>query len=79
MNYWGIDMIYSCACKRQCIANLDHVKLNMDGRSATPTPMVNKVCVTCRQHWYGEVGSVKEYTGKEWDALILETFEVTPE
>lgn len=31
---------------------------------------VNRVCLKCGTHWFGVEPDVKQYTSKEWDALI---------
>jgi len=31
---------------------------------------VNRVCTRCGAHWFGKEGEVKQYTSKEWDALL---------
>ena len=31
---------------------------------------VNSMCLSCGKHWYGIGSLVKEYTRKEWDALM---------
>ena len=34
--------------------------------------VVNRVCLKCGSHWYGEECQVKQYTRKEWDAMMNE-------
>ena len=34
---------------------------------------INRACVNCGTHWAGTVGEEKQYTRKEWDALMEET------
>jgi len=46
-------------CARSNIANL-----------AFKGDAVNRVCLSCGEHWYGAEGLVIRYTRKEWDALM---------
>lgn len=53
------------ACKRPDIATMDHV--SGDGR-APLRPVVNRYCLTCGTHWYGDAhAAVFEIPGKVWD------------
>lgn len=58
-------------CRRSAVANMDHMK-GSDPADLVPT--VNRLCMTCYQHWYGPRGEVKEYTRAEWDALMATAF-----
>jgi hypothetical protein len=51
-------------CKRSDIATLDHGR--PDG-----SPIVNRVCLTCLTHWYGEAGvAVFEFPRRVWEAWM---------
>ena len=53
------------ACKRPNIANLDH---RLGHTHATERPIVNRVCLTCLTHWYGDAeAAVFEIPGRIWD------------
>ena len=62
----------SHTCKRSNVTNMDHKK--QDVETLAITPMVNRMCLTCGKHWYGEEGAVKEYTRAEWDSWINSAF-----
>lgn len=34
------------------------------------TQFVNRLCLKCKQHWYGPESAVREYTRQEWDAYV---------
>ena len=65
------NALYGRCCKRPAIVTMDYTK-------ATPTeagpfalePMVNRVCGTCYEHWFGPEGAVKRYTRSAWDVLM---------
>jgi hypothetical protein len=57
-------------CKRPNVANLDHAV----GHSPHPIrPMVNRVCLTCLTHWYGDADvAVFEMPRHVWDRWMEE-------
>lgn len=59
-------------CKRPSIANLDHKK----GYEPEVTEMVNRICLSCKQHWYGTHAAVTEFTATKWDAWINNAFAI---
>lgn len=52
---------YTC-CDRPRVARFDY--------QADGAVIVNRVCTHCRTHWHGLQDQVRQYTGKEWDALL---------
>lgn len=51
-------------CHRPSIANMDHVKRG----GVEAMPMVNRICLNCYSHWYGNDGvAVVQFTRKSWD------------
>lgn len=49
------------------IANMDHFA----GFGSDLRPMVNRMCMKCGQHWYGDAGvAVVEFTKAAWDRWI---------
>lgn len=49
-------------CARPSIARMDHLR-GMDG-----DPMVNRACLHCGRHWYGNDGTnVVEFTRAAWE------------
>ena len=45
--------------------------VNHDWQQHDGTLRVNRVCLTCRQHWHSDsAGIVTEYTAKQWDAWV---------
>lgn len=51
-------------CKRPDVATMDHVL----GDYPDYRPMVNRTCLTCGTHWYGNAGvAVFEMPRKVWD------------
>lgn len=53
------------ACKRPDVANLDHF---LGGRNGDVRPIVNRVCLTCMTHWYGDADTaVFEIPSRAWD------------
>lgn len=62
----GVDVL-ACTCKRPDVANLDH---RLGGRHDS-RPMVNRVCLTCERHWYGDAGvAVFEMPRSVWDGWM---------
>lgn len=59
-------MIYAC-CKSPAIANMDHlVGFHEDAR-----PIVNRICLKCFHHWYGNAGvAVFEMPRRVWDGWV---------
>ena len=55
-------------CKRPNVATLDHTL----GHYPEPVrPIVNRVCLTCGVHWYGDAGvAVFEIPRRVWDAWM---------
>lgn len=54
-------------CAHKGIANMDHVL----GYEPNLRPMVNRMCMKCGQHWYGNAGvAVVEFTRAAWDRWI---------
>ena len=58
-------------CDRPSIAVMDY-KWPVFGEATEIK--VNRVCLHCYAHWAGVVGSVVQYTRKEWNALMDKTF-----
>jgi hypothetical protein len=58
-------------CRRPALMVMDYDKDGM--------VYVNRCCITCDYHWYGAVGSVKEYTSKEWGAWLETPDAATPD
>lgn len=51
-------------CKRQDVAIMDHIT----GSEPPLRPMVNRVCLTCLTHWYGDADrAVVEMPRRVWD------------
>ena len=58
-------------CAHPSVTNMDH-RRGMDG-----DPMVNRMCLRCGQHWYGNDGvSVVEFTRAAWDRWMNQFDEV---
>ena len=53
----AMDFKAECSCKKPAIVSM--------GQGS----FTNSMCSSCGYHWYGH-GEVKEYTRKEWDALM---------
>lgn len=53
------------ACRQPNITVMDHMR----GLFEFPgVPVINRVCLTCKTHWYGEAGAaVTEIPQKIWD------------
>lgn len=49
-------------CSYRGVASFDHVQHGV--------AFINRVCLGCRQHWYGPEGAVKEFSRQEWDAYV---------
>jgi len=64
---------YNC-CNKQSIVNFDHKKPAQDNEAGY-IEIENRVCIRCLEHWYGEVGNVKQYTRKAWDEMINGAFD----
>lgn len=62
------DFVTPPCCSRPSIATMDHLK----GWPPDTRPVVNRVCIQCWRHWYGEPGAVQAYTRSEWDAMMGE-------
>lgn len=61
------------ACKRPDVARMDHTlgKDRMDRR-----PMVNRMCLTCGTHWYGDAHqAVFEMPQSVWDRWMESALE----
>lgn len=60
------------ACRRPSVANMDHVAgFNPDER-----PMVNRYCLTCGTHWYGDaLTAVFQIPQCVWDRWLAEPTE----
>lgn len=57
-------------CAKPSIHTMDY-KWPMFAKLDEPVvTKINRVCVHCYAHWFGEEGSVKQYTRAEWDALL---------
>ena len=56
-------------CRHPDVARIDYEKYDLETR--TTSPRINRVCLHCLTHWFGEPGAVKQYTGKEWDAWLI--------
>lgn len=54
-------------CKRPNVVNMDHVQ----GYYPDLRPTVNRICLTCGWHWYGDADvAVFEMPGKVWSAWM---------
>ena len=61
----------NCACKRPNVANLDHSR----GYGAESHQMVNRICLTCGTHWYGNAGvAVFVMPRAVWDGWMETAF-----
>lgn len=61
------------ACKRPAIANMDH---KLGSSSLDCTPMVNRMCLTCGTHWYGDAEqAVFEMPHRVWDRWMNSAME----
>jgi len=58
-------------CKAPNIANSDH----KEGLYPHAYTMINRACLRCGQHWYGEEGSVREFTRTVWDHMMNTAFD----
>lgn len=57
------------ACKRQDVAVMDHVL----GSNPDHRPIVNRFCLTCGTHWYGDAhNAVFAIPQKQWDRWMRE-------
>lgn len=55
------------ACARPNVTNMDHVV----GQFPDLRAMVNRMCLGCGTHWYGDAGvAVFEMPRKVWDGVI---------
>lgn len=61
-------------CRRPAIANMDH---KVGSSSIDCSPMVNRMCLTCGTHWYGDSGqAVFEMPQRVWDRWMNTALEV---
>ena len=56
-------------CRNPDVAVFDYD--DYDFITRTFTSKVNRVCLHCMTHWFGEPGAVKQFTRQEWDAWLL--------
>ena len=49
-------------CDRPILQNFPHT---VAGNKYT-----NRICLRCKEHWYGPVGEETRYTAKEWDNYV---------
>lgn len=62
-------------CRRPAIANMDHT---VGSGNLDCTPMVNRMCLTCGTHWYGEAKrAVFEIPQRVWDRWMNSAMERT--
>ncbi|MGS0619887.1 hypothetical protein [Xanthomonas oryzae] len=67
-------MSTSHVCKRPAIANMDHTV----GSSRDRSQMVNRMCLTCCTHWYGDADqAVFEMPQRVWDRWMNKALEIT--
>ncbi len=63
----ALSYITPPCCAHPSIANMDHAR----GLFAQPERIVNRMCLRCGQHWYGNDGvAVVEFTRAAWDRWI---------
>jgi hypothetical protein len=60
-------------CSRPSIAKMDY-KWPVFDAPEKQVMKVNRVCLHCFAHWFGVEPDVKQYTRKEWDAMMEEAF-----
>lgn len=58
-------------CNRKSVAVMDY-KWRVFGEPKEIK--VNRVCLNCGAHWAGSIGEVVQYTKKDWDVLMNDTF-----
>ena len=51
-------------CRRPAVTSMDYIK---EGER-----FINRMCLTCKKHWFGWEQAVKEFTGPEWEAFIAD-------
>jgi len=54
-------------CAKPSINRMDY-RIHSD----EPYLVINRMCMSCGQHWHGRDGEVKEYTRAEWDKYVNE-------
>jgi hypothetical protein len=68
MSAFAYEVIHQC--RRRDVATLDHMA---GSDPADLRPMVNRVCLTCLTHWYGDaLAAVFEMPGRVWDRWMQE-------
>ena len=57
-------------CQHKSIARMDYTQQCLWGTTPS-TPMVNRMCLHCHTHWFGEsVANVVEIPARIWDAWM---------
>lgn len=64
-----------CECANPAICTMDYDKYSPapEGHWSAPQRMANRVCTKCWAHWFGQVGSVVQYTRTQWNGRMQET------
>lgn len=61
-------MKYEC-CHHPAIQTMDY-KYPVFAEFSEQVTKINRICLRCYTHWFGVEGDVKQFTRKEWDAMI---------
>lgn len=56
-------------CARQKIVNMDHRSGMIEADVDQPW-IINRACLTCGKHWYGQAGQVRVFTKAEWSVHL---------
>lgn len=65
----GYEIRTACDCHKPKVVRFDYQKPT----KADPfggVQFINRVCLTCRAHWFGPVGKVKQFTREAWDRWL---------
>lgn len=55
-------------CPKPALVCMDHVLMSPFDNSRRGR--VNRVCLSCWRHWYGDPEAVWTFTNEEWDARL---------
>jgi hypothetical protein len=48
---------------------------NPNIKTMTDRAIINRMCLTCGVHWYGQPDDLMRYSRKEWDAWMNTAFD----
>lgn len=66
--------ITTACCAKNNVVSMDH----MAGDIGTQHPVVNRMCVNCGAHWYGDDGAnVVQIPRKTWDHWMAQPEQVS--